>query len=216
MPVYMQHHEFAMPTPAHAQTDGARSAVEVMIAQGHARRIARDNASMVTVHGRPPVEPYVREVLVEAPYTRIKITKKGRVKELYTDFSLQPTGQYVSIDPVTASARRMLRDAEAAGWRTNLITLADRCAVEGVRGTCAFRVIWVRGKAAGARWHERDERYEWHTDERPVGVNKLTYTALERHRGAGMSRVRLRLVAGPRGVPIPMAELTKRIKETAS
>lgn len=214
MPVYMQHHEFAMPTPAHAQTDGAREAVDVMIAQGHARRIARDNASMVTAHGRPPVVPYVRVIMREEEYEDAYLTKKGKLK-VFTAKRMVPTGEVVPLDPVTAAARRMLRDAEAAGWRTNLITLADRCVVEAVRGTHAFRVIWVRGKAAGARWHERDERYEWHTDKRPVGVNKLTYTALERHRGAGMSRVRLRLVAGPRGVRIPMAELTKRIKETS-
>src|SRR5690349_8441425 len=118
MPLYAQDHHFAMPTPAHTQTAGAREAVESMIRIGHERRIRRELAGMVTNHGRPPVVPY-------------------------------------DADPVTATARRMLATADAHGWKTNLVTLTDRCAVEGVRGTVAFRAVWVRGEAAGARWHER-------------------------------------------------------------
>lgn len=183
MPTWKGDHSLAYPTPVHAQTDGAREAVERMIAQGHARRIARETVSIVRVHGRPPVEPY-------------------------------------DADPVTPAARRLLASADAAGWKTNLIELADRCAVEGVRGACAFRAVWVRGSIAatggGAWWHERDYRYEYVDDPRPEPkLNAKLRVSLANRRPVGVSKVHLRVVASPMGVRIGITELTKRIKENA-
>lgn len=178
MPTYKADHRIEMPTPPHAQTAGAREAVEAMIAQGHARRLDRAFASIVTDHGRPRVEPY-------------------------------------DADPVTASARRLLAAADAAGWRTNLVELADRCSVEAVRGTTAFRAVWVRGKIDSARWFERDYRYEYIDDPRPEPkVNEKLRVSLANRRPVGCSKIHLKLVAGPCGVPIPIAELTKRVKKS--
>lgn len=182
MPLYTADHRIAMPTPIHAQSDGAREAVEAMIAQGHARRLARAFDSIVTEHGRPPVVPY-------------------------------------DGDPVTAAARRLLADAEVRGWKTNLVTLADRCAAEGVRGTVAFRAIWVRGKMAGpeagAWWHERDYRYEYVDDPRPEPkLNSNLRVSLANRRPVGVSKYHLRIVASPIGIRIGITELSKRVKES--
>lgn len=223
MPLYKFAHEFAMPTPVHAQTKGAHDAVAVMRAAGEARLVARVLAvGMVTDHGRPPVEPYVRAVMAEAPYTRIKITKKGKVKPLFEDVVLYETGEYEALDPVTPAARRLLADAEARGWKTNLVVLTDRCAVEAVRGTEAFRAVWVRGSAtrtaaghAGARWFDRDYRYEYIDDPRPEPqLNKLARISIAKRRPVGVSKHHLKVVASPRGIPISITELSKRVKES--
>lgn len=214
MPLYAQDHRIAMPIPAHAQTDGAREAVEVMISLGVQRRIERELSSMVTNHGRPPVEPYVKILMREEEYEDAYLTKKGKLK-VVTRTRLVPTGEVEVLDPVTAAAKRLLADADARGWRTNLITLTDRCAVEAVRGTVAFRAVWVRGKAAGARWFERDYRYEYIDDPRPEPkVSAVSRLSLAKRRPVGVSKHHLKVVASPQGVPIAMTTLARRIKES--
>lgn len=115
-------------------------------------------------------------------------------------------------DPVTAAARRLLAKADAAGYRTNLVVLPDRCAVEGFRPESAFRATWVRGKTDGATWHEPRDRYEYIDDTRPEPKKaENTKLSLAGRRPVGCPRVHLVLVASRRGVPISITELEKRI-----
>lgn len=215
MPLYKQDHTLAMPTPVHAQTSAAKKAVESMIALGHARRIEKENASIVRDHGRPKVEPYVRAIKAEATFCRIRITKKGKVKDLGEDFLLYDTTDVELLDPVTAAARRLLADAEKRGWKTNLVTLADRCSVEGVRGTEAFRAVWVRGAADGGYWHERDYRYEYVEDTRPEPrLNQKLKVSLANRRPVGVSKTHLKIVGSPMGISIGITALVKKVKES--
>lgn len=49
--------EFGKPTPAHAQTAGAEVARAAVRAAGKAKRIAFEDAQLITDHGRPKVVP---------------------------------------------------------------------------------------------------------------------------------------------------------------
>jgi hypothetical protein len=115
-------------------------------------------------------------------------------------------------DPVTARAKSVLKKAQAAGFRTNLVVLSDRCAVEGWREDAAFRATWVRGKTDGATWHEPRDRYEYIDDPRPEPKKaENTKLSLAGRRPVGCPKVHLVLVASRRGFPINVTELEKRI-----
>lgn len=194
--------EFAKPTPAHAQTPGALQAVEAVRAAGRLKRSKLDDAEIVIDLGRPPVEPFMM------PETVTRITKKGKRK-------VEQTGRMIPRDPVTASARRLIAHAEAAGMRTNVIALSDRCTVEAIdaaRGI-AFRAFWTRGAAKGGTWHERSYRYTLVADSRPVGVDKNKRTGLKGKRAAGVGETHLAIVASPVGVPCNITEIERRVKE---
>ncbi|UYL87123.1 hypothetical protein QEH40_gp02 [Microbacterium phage OscarSo] len=114
----------------------------------------------------------------------------------------------------TAAAKRLAAKAKAAGFEVIVREYREGCVVEGIDRArkLGFRAYWHRGKADGATWHSGGrDRYELVRDDRPVGVNKLTRTALAGKRGAGMGRVRLKLIESPRGIPLKITELEKRI-----
>lgn len=115
---------------------------------------------------------------------------------------------------VPAAAKRFAEKARAAGFEVLVLELDDGCRVEGIdrKRRLGFRAYWLRGKAAGGTWHSggRDV-YRLVEDRRPVGVNKLTRTALAGKRGAGMGTTRLKLVESPRGIPYNLTDLERRI-----
>lgn len=118
-------------------------------------------------------------------------------------------------EAVPRAARALVALAEAAGMRTNVVELADRCTVEGIdraRGV-AFRAYWTRGRTAGGSWHERAYRYTLIDDTRPVGVNKLTLTGLKGKRAAGVGTTRLSIIASPLGIPCNITELERKVRE---
>lgn len=118
-------------------------------------------------------------------------------------------------DVVTRGARSLLETAKAKGWRVNLIEQPDRCTVEGVRGLEGFRATWVRGRASSASWHEARDRYELIVDNRAEPkLAEKTRTSLANRRPVGTSRVRLELVASPRGIPMNVTALVKRVSES--
>lgn len=115
-------------------------------------------------------------------------------------------------DVVTRNARALIRQAESAGFEVKLLEFPDACRVEGMhRGRrVGFTVTWTRGRAAGASWHA-PWKYGIIQDDRPIGVNAKTRTALAGKRGAGMGTTRLTILASPRGLPINHATLNERI-----
>ncbi len=171
---------------------------------------------------------YPTPVHAQSPEARAAVERMIRLGEerardrehasIVRDHGRPPVEPY-DADPVTPAARRLLAAADAAGWKTNLVTLTDRCAVEGVRGTTAFRAVWVRGKTTpsaggGAWWHERDYRYEYVEDTRPEPkLNANLRISLAKRRPVGVSRTHLKIVASPMGLRIGMTELTRRVKE---
>lgn len=114
----------------------------------------------------------------------------------------------------TASARRLRRLAEAAGFEVRQYEDAERCTVEGhhPERRQGFRASWLRGKADFGSWHAP---YKTMTvkDERPIGINKLTRTALKGHRGAGSGDVRTIIVSSPGGIEVGVTEVERRVKE---
>lgn len=117
----------------------------------------------------------------------------------------------------TASARRLRRLAEAAGFEIRGYEDAERCTVEGFHHErrVGFRASWLRGKADFGSWHAP---YKTMTvrDERPIGINKLTRTALKDHRGAGSGDTRVIIVSSPHGLSVGVTEVERRVKEIAS
>jgi hypothetical protein len=139
-------------------------------------------------------------------------TKAQRVlDDLVTDHGRPHVEPYDGL-VLTVAARRLVADAEAAGFRLHVAEQDDRVLVQGQRGAVGFIASWVRGRAHKASWHEATMRFAMIEDERPVGVAKLTRTGLARHRAAGVDRLHLRIVASPDGVPIPFAELTAKVR----
>lgn len=119
--------------------------------------------------------------------------------------------------PVPANARKLVALAEAAGFETKTLVHRTGCRVEGYNADRAlgFRATWTRGRADGASWCT-PWRYGIVEDRRPVGVNKLTRTALAGKRGAGMGTQRLAILGSPWGLSITHSELTSRLQEEAS
>lgn len=117
-------------------------------------------------------------------------------------------------EPVTAAARTLERLAASKGMTTRLHEWHEGCTLEGrVEGQrLGFRAFWRRGKADFAQWFEPVDRWAMVHDPRPVGVAKLTRTALTGKRGAGLDEYHLKLLASPRGVLVSFAELSKRVK----
>lgn len=116
---------------------------------------------------------------------------------------------------VSRGAAALAKTAEAKGWRVNVIELADRCTVEGIRGNEAFRATWVRGRAFAGSWHESRIRYALTVDPRPAPeVSKLTRTSKAGHRPVGAGRTRLDIVASPAGMPIGVTAVIKRVTES--
>lgn len=117
--------------------------------------------------------------------------------------------------PTPAAAKRLEAKAAAAGMTTTITTTITGCVVEAIdreRGV-AFRAWYVRGKADGGTWHEREDRWILTRDERAVKVNALTRTGLAGYRTAGMSETRLKLVASRAGLPVNVTEIERRLSE---
>ena len=119
--------------------------------------------------------------------------------------------------PVPRNARALVALAESAGFETKILEHRTGCRVEGYNAGRAlgFTATWERGRAKGATWNT-PWRYGVIEDRRPVGVNKLTRTALARKRGAGMGTTRLAVLGSPWGLAITHSELTTRLQEEAS
>lgn len=144
------------------------------------------------------------EKRLDAEVARI-VTKVGRPKVIPYEG-----------DPVTASARRLLALAEAAGFTAQLLTTHDSCTVEGHHpDRVGFRALWVRGASKSATWHE-PWRYEIIRDDRPIAVDSRTKTGKAGHRSPGMGRDRLSIAGTPWGIGIGVTELTKRLRELGS
>lgn len=116
-------------------------------------------------------------------------------------------------DPVTASARTLERLATSKGMTTRMHVGLESCTLEGRLGDqrLGFRAHWRRGKADSAFWYEPTEQWATVADTRPVGIAKLTRTTLAGHRSPGCD-TRSYLVSSPRGVLIPFAQVTARVK----
>ena len=195
---------FGKPPPPHTLTPAAEEARESMRRHGARRIVEREAGLLVTDHGNPHVEPYAPTKIVRTWRT----TKKGK-KKLESE-------TIVPADVRPAAAIALEKKAAAAGWKTNLFTTPGdvRTVVEGVRGTVAFRAVWLRGRAESGTWHEREWRYELVRDERPVGVAKITRTALAGKRGAGLGTTHLAIVASPWGIAVGVSEISKRVSTT--
>lgn len=156
----------------------------------------------------------------EAEEAREMVRRHGRAKRLNDELARIVTDHgnphITPYDgPAPAAAKRLLGKAEALGMTAHLFTSRAGHVVEAIdpkRGV-AFRAVWTRGKADGGTWHERADRYEWHEDARPVGVNATTRTALADKRPAGMSSTRLKLVASRAGMPCNITEIEKRVSK---
>lgn len=113
---------------------------------------------------------------------------------------------------VPANAKRIVADAEAAGFETKTLIFPDGCRVEGLHRErrVGFRATFTRGRASSASWHE-PYRYTLVRDDRPVKVNALTRTGLKGYRSAGVGETRLALLASPHGLRITHTELRERI-----
>lgn len=113
---------------------------------------------------------------------------------------------------IPANAKKILAEAEAAGFETKLLTFTDGCRVEGLHRErrVGFRATFTRGRASSASWHE-PYRYTLVRDDRPVKVNALTRTGLKDYRAAGVGETHLSLLASPHGLRITHTELRERI-----
>tara|TARA_B100000700_G_scaffold110520_1_gene124504 strand:- start:272 stop:805 length:534 start_codon:yes stop_codon:yes gene_type:complete len=138
---------------------------------------------------------------------------RREVARIVTDHG-RPHVEPLEGDVVTAGARRLLADADARGWRTNLVELADRCVVEGIRGDEAFRASWVRGGAGVGTWHERRHRYAMIEDRRTVAIDEGARVGKAKHRTLGLDAYHLSIVASPRGVSIGVTAVAQRVKES--
>lgn len=118
--------------------------------------------------------------------------------------------------PVPMNARKLVALAEAAGFETKTLVHRTGHRVEGYHAGRAlgFTASWERGRAKGATWNT-PWRYGIVEDRRPVGINKLTRTALAGKRGAGMGTTRLAILGSPWGLALTHSELTSRLQEEA-
>lgn len=187
---------FGIPTPAHALTPAAEDARAAVRRHGALSVANRAGALIVTEHGQH-VEPYT--------VTEWRTTKKGKKKRAGTIPGPRPSAASV-----------LERKAIAAGWTVNVFETPGRVrtVVEGIRGELAFRAVWHRGKAESGTWHERRWRYAMVNDPRPVGVAKITLTALAGKRAAGVDSTHLAIVASPWGLPVGVSEISKRVSAT--
>ena len=116
-------------------------------------------------------------------------------------------------EPVTAAAHALERLASSHGMTTRLTTYPGGCVLEGRLGEqrVGFRARWHHGKADAAWWYDPVEQWATVPDTRPAGVSKTTRTTLAKHRHPGITE-RIYLVSSPRGVLVPFAQLTARVK----
>ena len=194
---------FGKPPPAHTLTPAAEEAREAMRRHGARKIVEREAGLLVTDHGRPHVEPYTPTKIVRTWRT----TKKGK-KKLESE-------TIVPADVRPAAAIALEKKAAAAGWKTNLFTTPGdvRTVVEGRRDRQGFRAVWLRGRAESGTWHE-PWRYAMIHDTRPVGVAKITRTALAGKRGAGMGENRRAIGASPGGSAVGVSESSTRVSTT--
>lgn len=116
---------------------------------------------------------------------------------------------------LTAAAKRIARSAEAAGWLVLVRETANGCVVEGhhLKRRVGFRAYWLRGKTAGATWHEgtRDVWKVIDISARPIGKDATAKTTKLKHRHDENDRTRIVLASSPHGVAINVTTLEERI-----
>lgn len=174
---------------------------------------APEFARPIPVHAQQPAAAEAVEAMKAAG---VALRAERVLAEIVTDHG-RPHAEPFEGKVVTANAVKMRRLAEAAGFETKTITTPAACRVEGFnRGrSLGFTATWTRGKADGATWNT-PWRYGIVEDRRPVGINKLTRTALAKKRGAGVGSQRLAILGTPWGVAITHGELTARLEEETS
>lgn len=117
--------------------------------------------------------------------------------------------------PQPAAAKRTAALARRHGFDVIERETPIGHAVEGLheaRGV-GFRAYWERGKTAGGSWHVKG-RDVWKLvdiSDRPIGVDSRTKTTKVGHRHNVNDRTRLVLVSSPRGLPVGITELERRI-----
>ena len=134
--------------------------------------------------------------------------------------SLVTSHGHESVDPydgpAPAAARRTAALAQSHGFDVIERDTPSGHAVEGLhseRGV-GFRAYWQRGKTAGGSWHVkgRDSYRLVNISSRPIGVDSRTKTTKVGHRHDAGDRSRLELVSTPRGLPVGITELERRVK----
>ena len=118
---------------------------------------------------------------------------------------------------ITAGARSLAKLAEAAGFEVILRDHATGCVVEGLHRErrVGFRAYWTRGATTGATWHSgtRDRWKLVDISSRPIGKDAIAKTTKAKCRHDEKDTTRLVLVESPRGVPLNVTDLKKRIEE---
>lgn len=131
------------------------------------------------------------------------VTEHGHKREEPYDGPVVPT-----------AARTTERKAKAAGFETTMHETAVGCSLHGVhrkRGV-GFAAHWHRGKTSGGTWHERRELWKLvDISSRPIGVDARAKTTKVGCRHDENDRTRLVFVASPRGVPLGITEIERRI-----
>lgn len=158
---------------------------------------------IVTDVGRPPEGE--REVWTVTP--EMSVMLRGERVRIVTGAPYTP-------DPITAAARRLLADAEAAGFTAQLLSGEDWCVVEGHRlpaERVGFRAWWRRGKADGGTWHE-PWRYELIEDTRVVAIDEKKRVGKVGYRSPGVGTQRLSIVGTPWGIPLGITALISRVR----
>lgn len=137
------------------------------------------------------------------------LRRRMRTAEIVTDVGNPPPYR----GPVVpAAARRLVAEAEAAGFEVRVIEYDDGCRVEGLHAErrVGFRASWRRGHVDGASWHT-PYRYGMIRDERPVRVAEKTRVGLKGYRTSGQSETRLTLLGRPQGMKVTHTEVRERI-----
>ena len=136
------------------------------------------------------------------------VTKHGHKRAIPYDGPLVP-----------AAARTTERKAKAAGFETTMHETAAGCSLHGVhrkRGV-GFAAHWHRGKTSGGTWHERRETWKLvDISSRPIGVDQRAKTTKVGCRHDANDKTRLVLTASPRGIPLGITEIERRIACGAS
>jgi hypothetical protein len=118
-------------------------------------------------------------------------------------------------DVVTPGARSLLELGQAHGFECQIVTLPDRCEVQGIDRArrIGFRAVWVRRRTIGGLWYA-PTRFEYEEDVRPFGVDKTALVALKGKRHPrGATPYRLRQRESPLGMPVNVTELERKVRE---
>lgn len=117
--------------------------------------------------------------------------------------------------PEPAAAKRTAALAARHGFQVIERETPIGHAVEGLHETrgVGFRAYWERGRTVGGTWHVKG-RDAWKLvdiSDRPIGADPRTRTTKVGHRHDVNDRTRLEHVSSPRGLPVSITEIERRI-----